>query len=528
MIRLFEVRLPIGYTPAQLKSACSKRLHLSADQFDTVLFRRGIDARKGHDPLWSCTVDILLKNKKESSVMRTVKNGAVIQPYRYEYPSGYAGKSRPVIVGAGPAGLFCALSLAKAGARPILIERGGDVDSRAKAVHCFWAGGAFSSQDNAQFGEGGAGTFSDGKLTSGINDSRSRQILLEFVKFGAPEEILVDALPHVGTDRLRNLLKNMRSEILSLGGEIRFYTQLTDILMDHGTVQGAVLSNGEILPTEFLIMAIGHSARDTFRMLRKKDVAMAPKPFAMGVRIEHRQQWVSETQYGSYASQLAPAPYKLACHLPDGRGVYTFCMCPGGVVIAAASEKETIVTNGMSYYDRSAENANSALLVSVSAEDFPQNDLFAGMNYQEALERKAYELTGRSYLAPAQRVEDFLSGRESSFWGDVHPSYQPGTAFSDLNRLFPAFLSDSLKEGLSQLDRKLHGFSAPDAVLTGPETRSSSPVRILRNPQFQSISHSGLFPCGEGAGYAGGIVSAAVDGLRVAEAVCLHSKGGTI
>ncbi len=525
MIRLYEVRLPLGYTREDLLAACARRLGLSPERIGAELVRRGVDARRGRSVCWTCTVDVTAPGVREERLLRRAGKAAPAQPYHYEFPHGYARAERPVVVGAGPAGLFCALSLARAGARPIVLERGGDVESRTLAVERFWAGGAFSPQTNVQFGEGGAGTFSDGKLTTGIKDPRARQVLLELHRAGAPEDILVDALPHIGTDRLRLVVKNLREELLALGAQVRFFTQVTDLMIRDGRVRGVVLETGEELPAGAVILAPGHSARDTFRLLLRRGAAMERKPFAMGVRIEHRQAFISRTQYGPAADRLPPAPYKLSTHLPDGRGVYTFCMCPGGVVVAAASEPETVVTNGMSVLARDGENANSALLAAVSPEDLAGGDVLAGMALQQELERAAFRLGGGGYRAPAQRAEDFLLGRASRGFGDVTPSYRPGVTPAELGALFPDFLTRALRAGLSALDRRLPGFAQPDAVLTGPETRSSSPVRLLRDGTYQSVTLPGLYPCGEGAGYAGGIVSAAVDGLRVAEAVCEKEEG---
>lgn len=520
MIRLYEVRLPLGFTQETLRQACAQRLGLSPDRVQAALVRRGIDARRGRPVCWTCTADVTVSGTPEGRLLRRAGKASVVQPYHYQFPSRYPLDQRPVVVGAGPAGLFCALSLARAGARPLLLERGGDIDSRRQAVEVFWQGGPFSPVTNVQFGEGGAGAFSDGKLTTGIKDPRVRQVLLELYRAGAPEEILIDALPHIGTDQLRLVVRRLRQELVELGAEIRFYSLVTDLLLRQGRVAGVMLESGEELPAGAVVLAPGHSARDTFSLLRRRGAAMARKPFAMGVRIEHRQEWVSQTQYGPAAGQLPPAPYKLSVRLADGRGVYTFCMCPGGVVVAAASEPETVVTNGMSNLARDGENANSALLAGIAPEDLPGDDVFAGLILQRQLEQAAFRLAGGTYQAPAQRVEDFLLGRASRGFGMVTPSYRPGVIPADLGRLLPDPLTQALRQGLTALDRRLPGFAQPDAVLTGPETRSSSPVRLLRGQDYQSVTLPGLYPCGEGAGYAGGIVSAAVDGLRVAEALC--------
>lgn len=525
MIRLYELRLPLDYTPEQMIQACARRLGVRPRAVaKTTLMRRGIDARRGREIRWICTVDVTLTRgeraalagAKKAELVETLSPPAPLPRWRKELP--------PVIVGAGPAGLFCALALARAGARPVLLERGSDVERRTAAVEAFWRQGSFSPQTNVQFGEGGAGTFSDGKLTTGIRDPRVRQVLTELYQLGAPEEILVDALPHIGTDRLRQVLLRLRRELLQLGAEIRFETRVTDLIVTEGRVTGVRLETGEDVAAAAVVLAPGHSARDTFQMLVDRGVALAQKPFAMGVRIEHPQEWVSQRQYGAAADRLPPAPYKLSAHLPDGRGVYTFCMCPGGVVVAASSEPETVVTNGMSYYARDGENANAALLAAVTPQDLASKEVLAGAALQQAMERRAFLLAGGGYRAPAQRVEDFLIRRPSRGFGDVTPSYRPGVTPGDLWELLPPFLAESLAAGLPLLARQMPGFDQPDAVLTGPETRSSSPVRILRDDRFQSVTLPGLYPCGEGAGYAGGIVSAAVDGLRVAQALATENE----
>jgi len=429
-----------------------------------------------------------------------------------------------VIVGAGPAGLFAALVLAETGLRPILLERGRPVEQRRADVERFWETGMLDASSNVQFGEGGAGAFSDGKLNTGTKDRRHRFILETLTSCGAPDDILIDAKPHVGTDGLYRTLQGLRRRLQELGAEIRFESCLEDLKISEGRLTGIVVGGPEgryDLSCTHLILCPGHSARDTFAMLRRRGVPMEAKPFAVGVRIEHRQADCDAAQYREYAGHpgLPAASYKLSCHLPSGRGVFSFCVCPGGEVVAAASEQQAVVTNGMSEHARSGENINGAILVGVAPEDFGgAEDPLAGVAFQRELERSAYRLGGGGFAAPAQRVEDFLAGRPSSCAGRVAPTYRPVVRWCDLHACLPAFVSEALEEALPLLGRKLKGYDAPDAVLTAVESRSSSPVRILRNDAMESPL-SGLFPCGEGAGYAGGILSAAADGMRAAEQV---------
>lgn len=487
---------------------------------DLVLVRQSIDARKKDDVRVVCSVRCtcedehraLMRSRKISSWERSI--------WHFPEETVEFGR-RPVVVGMGPAGLFCALLLARVGARPLVIERGRPVEQRSRDVAAFWSEGVLLPQSNVQFGEGGAGTFSDGKLNTGTHDPRQQAILETFVHFGAPREILYQAAPHVGTDNLRQVVINLRRELLALGAEIRFETQLVGIEHDGGRLSAVWLrdAQGETrVEAERLCLAIGHSARDSFAMLQDCGVPLQQKAFAMGVRIEHRQKDISCSQYGTFASQLPPASYKLSCHLPDGRGVFSFCVCPGGTVVASASEPGHLVTNGMSEFARDRENINGALLVSVTPAQFGSEHPLAGVELQRRMERAAFELGGGNYYAPCQRVEDFLHRRPSMGPGCVQPSYRPGVRYTDLHDCLPEWLSGGLEMALPLMGRKLQGYDAPDALLTAAETRSSSPVRILRDRQFQS-SLQGLYPCGEGAGYAGGIMSAAADGLRVGEAM---------
>ncbi len=524
MLRIDNLKLPVGVKEDKLRAACAHALRVSEEALVSVkLLRRSIDAREGVKLVCSAAVEV----KNESSVLRRCKNKNV-QPYapkKYTPPAPIsAPEVSPVVIGAGPAGLFCALLLARCGARPILLERGRAVEQRKRDVEHFWRTGELDLTSNVQFGEGGAGAFSDGKLNTGTKDLRHGYILEEFVRFGASEDILVDAKPHVGTDKLYVVLQNLRREIIDRGGEVRFSHKVVDIEQNSGSVTALRVSAPEgeyTLPAKHVVLAPGHSARDTFEMLQKRGVPMEPKPFAVGVRIEHRQRDMDLAQYKEAAGRpgLPPTSYKLSCHTKEGRGVFSFCVCPGGEVVAAASETDRVVTNGMSEFARDGVNINGGLLVSVTPEDFPSGDTLAGVQFQRALEEAAYRLGGGNYAAPAQRVEDFLAHRPSTGAGKVAPTYRPNVTWCDLHDCLPPFVCEALEEGLPMLGRRLRGFDAPDAVLTAVETRSSSPVRIVRdNLSFQSALR-GLYPCGEGAGYAGGIMSAAADGLRVAERI---------
>ncbi len=524
MLRIDNLKLPVGASEEELRAACAHALRVSAEALVSVhLLRRSIDAREGVKLVCAAAVEV----RNEAGVLKRCKNKNV-QPYapkKYTPPAPVsAPEVSPVVIGAGPAGLFCALLLARCGARPILLERGRAVEQRKRDVERFWHTGELNLTSNVQFGEGGAGAFSDGKLNTGTKDERHGYILEEFVRFGASGDILLDAKPHVGTDRLYTVLQNLRREIIDRGGEVRFSHTLTDIELDGGSVRALRVSSPEgdyVLPARHVVLAPGHSARDTFEMLRGRGVPMEPKPFAVGVRIEHRQRDMDAAQYKEAAGRpgLPPTSYKLSCHTKEGRGVFSFCVCPGGEVVAAASETDRVVTNGMSEFARDGVNINGGLLVSVTPEDFPSGDTLAGVQFQRALEEAAYRLGGGNYAAPAQRVEDFLAHRPSTGAGKVAPTYRPNVTWCDLHDCLPPFVCEALEEGLPMLGRRLRGFDAPDAVLTAVETRSSSPVRIVRdNLSFQSALR-GLYPCGEGAGYAGGIMSAAADGLRVAERI---------
>ena len=527
MIRLSDIKLPLDFDEYTLKKAAAKQLGVDAGTIRSAgIARRSIDARKKDNVHFTAIIDIKADN--ENKILKKCKNAVLVEEYKYDLPKCGKLPKRPVIIGSGPCGMFAALILAQCGQKPIIIERGRDVDSRTRDVDEFWSGGVLDEKSNVQFGEGGAGTFSDGKLNTGTKDKRIRKVLEEFAENGSPKEILYLAKPHIGTDMLKTTVKNIRQKIISLGGEYWFETKLTDIKFADGKINAVVLErNNETftLETDNVILAIGHSARDTFEMLRDKNIAMEQKPFAMGVRIEHLQEMINKSQYGSFWNNkyLSAADYKLAVHLNNGRGVFTFCMCPGGSVVAAASEHGRLVTNGMSEFARDKINANSALLVGINPNDFGSSDILAGVQLQRRLEEMAFHAGGENYHAPVQRVCDFLKKQKSIETGSVIPSYQPGYTLTNLDICLPDFMADSLREGIVLMDKRLKGFADGDAVLTAVESRSSSPVRILRGENMQSVSVKGLYPCGEGAGYAGGIVSAAVDGIKAAEMILQFS-----
>ena len=524
MIRLSNVRLPLEYTDEYIKNICARELRVPASDIVTAgLYRRSIDARRKNDIHYTATIDVTLNTDEKKTLARSKRlNAAIAEPYRYEPITPADPDKRPLIVGAGPAGLFCALTLAQSGVRPILIDRGSRVEDRIRAVESFWKNGELNTECNVQFGEGGAGTFSDGKLNTGTKDSRARKVLLDFVAHGAPDSILYEALPHIGTDKLRDTVRSIREDLIAMGAEVHFDTKLTGIMTADSAVCGAVVEQYGVrkeIPCGEIVLAVGHSARDTFELINRMGLMMEAKAFSVGVRIEHLQEKISRAQYGENFRKLPPAAYKQSVHLKDGRGVYTFCMCPGGVVVAAASEADTVVTNGMSEYARDKANANSALLVTVMPEDIPGDSVLRGMEIQRRLERAAYRAGGGDYKAPVQRAGDFLSGQLSSRFGEVTPSYRPGVSFAKMDDVLPDFVIGAMREALPLIGRKLSGFDHPDAIMTGVESRSSSPVRILRGEDMQSVSLKGLYPCGEGAGYAGGIISAAVDGIKIAEKI---------
>ena len=526
MIRIRDISLPPMQDMSLLVSAAARQLRIDHTQIKQLdIKKRSIDARKKNDVRLIYTVDVLVKGR-EDKILKMAHNpkASIAKDNPYAPPKAKTlPDKRPVIVGFGPAGMFCALVLAQAGFRPIVLERGQDAKTRREKVMKFWKTGELDPSCNVQFGEGGAGTFSDGKLNTGVNNPRNYWVLEQFANAGAGAEILFDAKPHIGTDVLVNVVQNLREEILALGGKVRFGAKMTGILLEHGAVSGVSYKTADgqkTIACNRLILALGHSARDTFRMLEQMGVPMQPKAFSMGVRIEQLQKTINENQYGPFAENpaLGAADYKLNVKLPDGTSAYTFCMCPGGYVVAAASETGGVVTNGMSNCARNGENANAALLVTLTPEDFPDKGTLGGVLYQEQLERAAYIAGGENYHAPAQLVGDFIAHQKSTAFRTVQPTYQPGVTLCDLHDVLPERITKVLENALPELDKRLHGFAGADAVMTAPETRSSSPVRILRGENRQS-EILGLYPCGEGAGYAGGIMSAAVDGILTAEAI---------
>ena len=527
MIRINNIHLPLDYTSETVLNKAAKSINVDKKFFKScTIFKRSVDARKKDNIFFLATVEAELIINEEK-ICKKFKNAEITEKYEYNV-NDFKGTVSPVVVGAGPAGLFAALILAQSGANPVLVERGRDVDSRTEDVHKFWQSGVLDTTSNVQFGEGGAGTFSDGKLTTCTKDTRQRKVLIEFVKHGSPEEILYNAKPHIGTDKLRPTVKSIRNEIIRLGGKVMFETKLVGFTEKNNVITGAqVEHNGtaEIIETNAIILAIGHSARDTFEMLSEKAIPIEAKAFSVGARIEHHREMIDKSQYGKFAGNksLGAANYKTNVHLDNGRGVYTFCMCPGGKVVNASSEENRLCTNGMSEFARNEENSNAALLVGVTPADFSSDSPLAGMYFQRELESKAFVAGGENYNAPVQRVCDFLDNNASTTIGDVKPTIGPNFTPTSLDNCLPNFITNSMRQAIIQMDKKLHGFAYGDAILTGVETRSSSPIRIMRNKDLQSVAIAGLYPCGEGAGYAGGIISAAVDGIKCAEKIIENS-----
>jgi uncharacterized protein len=533
MLRITELKLPLDHAVDALPAAIMQRLGISAsDLLNYTIFRRAYDARKPSRVLFVYTLDVEVKN--EAALLQRLHSDKHVSPtpdmdYRFAAQAPEDLTERPVVIGTGPCGIFAGLLLSQMGFRPIILERGKEVRERTKDTWELWRHGMLDPESNVQFGEGGAGTFSDGKLYSGIKDPQhyGRKVLTEFVKAGAPEEILYVSKPHIGTFRLVGMVERMRHNMEALGAEIRFRSKVADIEIDNGQVRGVVLENGERIATRHVVLAVGHSARNTFEMLHKRGVYMEAKPFSIGFRIEHPQSLIDRARLGPNAGnpKLGAADYKLVHHASNGRSVYSFCMCPGGTVVAATSEEGRVVTNGMSQYSRNERNANSGIVVGITPEDYP-GDVLAGMEFQRKWEARAFELGGKNYCAPAQLVGDFLAGQPSKKLGSVQPSYTPGVHLTDLSSALPDYAVDAIREALPVFGKQIKGFAMHDAVLTGVETRTSSPVRIKRGADFQSINIRGLYPAGEGAGYAGGILSAAVDGIEVAEALALDMVPG--
>lgn len=526
MIRINEIKLSLEEDESLLKDKAAKILKINQKYINTLtIYKKSIDARKKENIHFTYAVDLTIGLDEEQIVSKCKSNKVQLtKPYIYEIPENKrSSKYRPIIAGFGPAGMLAGLILAEAGLKPIILERGKDIDARQKDVNEFWTKRRLDEESNVQFGEGGAGTFSDGKLTTGIKSPFIRKVLDELYEAGAPEEILYSSKPHIGTDRLAVVVKNIRKKIEKLGGEVWLETKLEKLIVYNGFVQGIQYTkNGKAsdMEADSVIMAIGHSARDTVEMLYNLGAEIIQKPFSVGARIEHPQSLINKAQYEKFAGheKLGAADYKLSCHGLHERGAYTFCMCPGGTVVAASSEKEGVIVNGMSNLARDGENANSALLVGIEPCDFPSEHPLAGIYYQREIEHTAYLLAGGDYRAPAQLVGDFLAGKESKELGSVNPTCPTGVTLTNLDECLPQKVSATMKSAIVEMDKKLNGFNMYDAVLTAPETRSSSSVRILRD-EFCQCNISGVYPCGEGAGYAGGIVSAAVDGIKCAHAV---------
>ena len=528
MIRLTNIQLPLDHDDQALNNAILRKLEITSDELlSFVVFRRGYDARKKNAILLIYTLDVQTTNESyllEKFIADQLVKATPDMSYQFVTEAAAEVTERPIVIGFGPCGLLAGLVLAQMGYKPIILERGKAVRERTKDTFGFWRKKELNTESNVQFGEGGAGTFSDGKLYSQVKDPKhySRKVLHEFVEAGAPEEILYVSKPHIGTFRLVSMVEKMRAKIIELGGEIRFSSRVDRFEIENNQITGLTLFNGETIRSKHVALAIGHSARDTFQVLQDSGVYIEAKPFSVGFRIEHRQSVIDQARFGRNAGNeiLGAADYKLVHHCKNGRSVYSFCMCPGGTVVAATSEEKLVVTNGMSQYSRNERNANSAVVVGIDPSDYPGGPL-AGLDFQRQLESKAYVMGGENYNAPAQRVGDFLKGKASKAVGSVEPSYTPGITLTDLSSSLPEFCIEALREAIPAFNRKIKGFADEDALLTGVETRTSAPINIKRNEHFQSINTKGLFPGGEGAGYAGGIMSAAIDGIKIAEAMAL-------
>jgi uncharacterized FAD-dependent dehydrogenase len=520
MIRVNELKLGISDKKDKLESKIAKKLNVNVkDILEYKIFKESIDARRDEIKM-IYTVDVKIKDE-----MKILKKGKFKSSPNYEYKNSDLNLNkeiRPIIVGSGPSGLFSALILCQNGYKPIILEQGEKVENRVKSIEKFWNEGIINENSNIQFGEGGAGTFSDGKLTTRIKDIRCRKVLEEFIELGGPKEIIYKNNPHIGTDNLRKITIKLRKKIELFGGEFKFNTKVTNLIIDNNSINGVEINSKDILLSSIVVLAIGHSSRDLFEKLNELNIKIESKPFAVGIRIEHPQEMIDLNQYGNInlREKLGAADYKLTYNSKD-RGVYTFCMCPGGSVVASSSEKNTVVTNGMSEYKRDKENANSAILVTVMPEDYGTNSPLAGMYFQRELEQKAFKLGGSNYFAPATFVGNYLYNEEVKISDrKISPSYKPGVKYIDFNELLPSFINDAIKKALLYFDKRIDGFARKDSILTGIETRSSSPIRIIRDSEtLQSETVLGLFPCGEGAGYAGGIMSSAVDGIKVAEKI---------
>ena len=528
MIRISNLQLPLEHDEQALSLAILARLSIQADDLlDFVVHRRGYDARKKSKIVLIYTLDV--NTNQNEAILTAFADDQLIKTspdmsYKFVAKAQAKVQQRPLVIGFGPCGLLAALVLAQMGYKPIVLERGAAVRQRTKDTFGFWRKKILNTESNVQFGEGGAGTFSDGKLYSQVKDSKhySRKVLAEFVAAGAPDEILFVSKPHIGTFRLVSMVEKMRAKIIELGGEIRFNARVDGVQIEDGKMCGVTLADGEVIHSKHIALAIGHSARDTFEMLFDNKVYIEAKPFSIGFRIEHPQAVIDQARFGPNAGNeiLGAADYKLVHHCANGRSVYSFCMCPGGTVVAAASEPHQVVTNGMSQYSRAERNANSAIVVGINPSDYPGNAL-AGIELQRQLERQAYVLGGENYDAPAQTVGDFLKGQSSKQLGSVEPSFKPGIKLTDLADALPDFCIDAIREAIPVFNRKVKGFALADALLTGVETRTSAPICIKRDKDYQSVNTQGLFPAGEGAGYAGGIMSAAIDGIKIAEAMAL-------